>query len=100
MTRILPLASLLSVLSLNTALAQSPSPVIAEHPWARATAPQQKVGGGYVTLTSPADDRLIERQQSRRRPCGSARDAHGRGCDAHARAWRTACRFRPGSPSR
>ena len=31
----------------------------AEQPWARATAPQQKVGGAYVTLTSPADDRLI-----------------------------------------
>ena len=31
----------------------------AEQPWARATAPQQKVGGAYVTLTSPADDRLV-----------------------------------------
>ena len=31
----------------------------AEQPWARATAPQQKVGGAYVTLTSPVDDRLI-----------------------------------------
>ena len=33
--------------------------VRAEQPWARATAPQQKVGGAYVTLTSPADDRLV-----------------------------------------
>ncbi len=33
--------------------------VRAERPWARATAPQQKVGGAYVTLTSPADDRLL-----------------------------------------
>jgi copper(I)-binding protein len=31
----------------------------AEQPWARATAPQQKVGGAYVTLTSPVDDRLL-----------------------------------------
>ena len=31
----------------------------AEQPWARATAPQQKVGGAYVTLTSPIDDRLM-----------------------------------------
>lgn len=31
----------------------------AEQPWARATAPQQKVGGAYVTLTSPSNDRLI-----------------------------------------
>ena len=31
----------------------------AEQPWARATAPQQKVGGAYVSLTSPTDDRLI-----------------------------------------
>lgn len=59
MTRILSLASLLSVLSVGAALAQAPSPVSAERPWARATAPQHKVGGGYVTLTSPADDRLI-----------------------------------------
>lgn len=31
----------------------------AERAWARATAPQQKVGGAYVTLTSPADDWLV-----------------------------------------
>ena len=59
MTRILSLASLLSALSVGAALAQAPSPVRAERPWARATAPQQKVGGGYVTLTSPVNDRLI-----------------------------------------
>jgi len=35
------------------------SGVRAEQPWARATAPRQKVGGAYVTLTSPVDDRLI-----------------------------------------
>ncbi len=35
------------------------SGVHAEQPWARATAPQQKVGAAYVTLTSPADDRLM-----------------------------------------
>ncbi len=31
----------------------------AEQAWARATAPQQKVGGAYVTLMSPAGDRLV-----------------------------------------
>lgn len=31
----------------------------AEQAWARATAPQQKVGGAYVTLISPADDQLV-----------------------------------------
>jgi periplasmic copper chaperone A len=31
----------------------------AEQAWARATAPQQKVGGAYVTLMSPASDRLV-----------------------------------------
>ena len=31
----------------------------AEQAWARATAPQQKVGGAYVTLISPADDLLV-----------------------------------------
>lgn len=30
-----------------------------DQPWARATAPQQRVGGGYMTLTSPAGDRLV-----------------------------------------
>lgn len=35
------------------------SGIRAEQPWARATAPQQKVGGAYVTLTSPVDDRLM-----------------------------------------
>ncbi len=33
--------------------------VHAEQAWARATAPQQKVGGAYVTLISPADDWLV-----------------------------------------
>ena len=40
--------------------AQGQAPGIhAEQPWARATAPQQKVGGVYVTLTSLTDDRLM-----------------------------------------
>jgi len=30
-----------------------------DQPWARATAPQQTVGGAYLTLTSPTPDRLI-----------------------------------------
>lgn len=38
---------------------QAAAPVRAEQPWARATAPQQQVGGAYVTLTSPVDDRLL-----------------------------------------
>jgi copper(I)-binding protein len=40
------------------AVAQPPA-VRAEQPWARATAPRQTVGGVYVTLTSPVDDRLL-----------------------------------------
>lgn len=40
------------------AAAQAPG-VRAEQPWARATAPRQTVGGVYVTLTSPVDDRLL-----------------------------------------
>ena len=40
------------------AAAQAPA-VHAEQPWARATAPRQTVGGVYVTLTSPVDDRLL-----------------------------------------
>ena len=39
--------------------AHAQAPARAEQPWARATAPQQKVGGAYVTLTSPANDALI-----------------------------------------
>ena len=34
-------------------------PIQVEQPWARATAPQQKMGGAYVTLTAPAGDRLL-----------------------------------------
>ncbi len=33
--------------------------VQAQQPWARATAPGQTVGAAYVTLTSPAADRLV-----------------------------------------
>ncbi len=40
------------------AVAQPPA-VQAEQPWARATAPRQTVGGVYMTLTSPVDDRLL-----------------------------------------
>ncbi len=40
------------------AYGQTPG-IRADQPWARATAPQQKVGGAYVTLTSPVDDRLM-----------------------------------------
>ena len=44
---------------LLTPFAALAQPIQAEQPWARATAPQQKVGGAYVTLTSPAGDRLL-----------------------------------------
>ncbi len=40
-------------------VAAQPATVRAEQPWARATAPRQTVGGVYVTLTSPVDDRLL-----------------------------------------
>lgn len=36
-----------------------PAAVHAERSWARATAPGQSVGGAYVTLTSPSDDRVV-----------------------------------------
>lgn len=39
--------------------ATQPAAVRAAQPWARATAPRQTVGGVYVTLTSPVDDRLV-----------------------------------------
>ena len=42
-----------------THAAAQPAGVRAEQPWARATAPRQTVGGVYVTLTSPVDDRLL-----------------------------------------
>jgi len=35
------------------------TPIHAERPWARATAPHQEVGGAFVTLTSSAYDRLL-----------------------------------------
>lgn len=56
MTRIIPALLFAGLLAPLASLAQ---PVQADQPWARATAPQQKVGGAYVTLTSPAGDRLL-----------------------------------------
>ncbi len=55
------LAALLapSLVQGQQAVATGAPTVRAEQPWARATAPQQKVGGAYVTLTSTADDRLL-----------------------------------------
>jgi copper(I)-binding protein len=38
---------------------ETSSSVRVEQPWARATAPRQSVGGVYVTLISPVDDRLM-----------------------------------------
>ena len=57
MTRLTPLALLFA--GVLVPLAATAQPIQAEQPWARATAPQQKVGGAYVTLISPAGDRLL-----------------------------------------
>ena len=57
MRRLILALGLLAPLATD-AVAQS-SVVRAEQPWARATAPRQTVGGVYVTLTSPVDDRLM-----------------------------------------
>lgn len=54
---ILALALLAPVVA--THAAAQPAAVRTEQPWARATAPRQTVGGVYVTLTSPVDDRLL-----------------------------------------
>jgi len=45
--------------SQSVAVPDQASGMRAEHPWARATAPRQTVGGVYVTLTSRTDDRLL-----------------------------------------
>lgn len=52
-------ALLAALLCAGPAFAQAPAPVRADTPWARATAPQQRVGGLYVTLTSPVADALV-----------------------------------------
>ena len=49
----------LGLLALPIVSAAQPAAVRAEQPWARATAPRQTVGGVYVTLISPVDDRLL-----------------------------------------
>ena len=50
---------LVPLLAHRLAAQPPPAPIRADQPWARATAPSQSVGGGYVTLTSPANDRLV-----------------------------------------
>ncbi len=57
MRRLILALGLLAPIAMHAA-AQT-SAVHAEQPWARATAPRQTVGGVYVTLTSPVDDRLV-----------------------------------------
>ena len=60
MRRLILALGLLGLLApLATHAAAQPAGVSAEQPWARATAPRQTVGGVYVTLTSPVDDRLL-----------------------------------------
>ncbi|MBC7799385.1 MAG: copper chaperone PCu(A)C [Gemmatimonadaceae bacterium] len=62
MRRVLLVALLLAP-GLNAGLAQAQQaqvpPVRAENAFARATAPRQTVGAAYMTLTSPAGDRLL-----------------------------------------
>lgn len=55
MRRLLLAAGLL----ISAAVESQAQGIRADQPWARATAPQQKVGGAYVTLTSPVDDWLM-----------------------------------------
>ena len=57
MRRLLLALGLLTLVA--THAAAQPAGVRADQPWARATAPRQTVGGVYVTLTSPVDDRLL-----------------------------------------
>jgi len=56
---LLSLSALAQPALAQPALAQPAAPVRADQPWARATAPQQETGAAYVTLTSPAGDRLV-----------------------------------------
>jgi copper(I)-binding protein len=57
MRRLILALGLLAPVAMHAAA--QPAAVHAEQPWARATAPRQTVGGVYVTLTSPVDDRLL-----------------------------------------
>ncbi len=62
MRRLILALGLLAPLAMHAAAQSSaaqPPTMHAEQPWARATAPRQTVGGVYVTLTSPVDDRLL-----------------------------------------
>ena len=62
MRRLILALGLIAPIALHAAarpVAAQPSTMRAEQPWARATAPRQTVGGVYVTLTSPVDDRLL-----------------------------------------
>ena len=57
MRRLILALGLLALVAIHAAA--QPAGVRAEQPWARATAPRQTVGGMYVTLISPVDDRLV-----------------------------------------
>ncbi len=53
-------AALVGVALMTTfASAQQAAPVTVQNAWARATTPGVSTGGVYVTLTSPAGDRLV-----------------------------------------
>ena len=55
---LVPSYALADQASANVVLIADQAGVQAQQPWARATAPGQKVGAAYVTLTSPTADRL------------------------------------------
>lgn len=55
----MPVVVTLGVTPAADAAARISEPVQADQAWARATPPQQHVSSGYVTLTSPNDDRLV-----------------------------------------
>ena len=48
----------MALLAALPALAQQPAPVAVRDAWARATAPGASTGAVYLTLTSPAGDKL------------------------------------------
>ncbi len=66
-------------------LAQQPAPVIVHDAWARATTPGVATGGVYLTLTSPADDRLVGASS----PAAARADVHEMSMDG------TIMRMRP-----
>ena len=68
-----PFASVLAALLLPVpGVAQQAVPVTVQDAWARATTPGVSTGGVYVTLTSPAGDRLVGASS----PASASADVH------------------------